>query len=555
MPFQSTSSSRLSILFYSLWFAAALIQACYSELWHDEALYWMYSERLDWGFFYQPPMSALWIAIGGVFFDGELGVRLMSVVCGVLAIWFIERMLRPKNQKLFYAMVASVGVFHMVGILAVPDAPLFFFATTFVFFIKKYLEKDSLFLGLMIGINVALLFYSKYHGVLIVGFALLANLSLFKRGSLYLAIIACVSCFLPHIFWQVDHGYPSIIYHLFDRSNAAWNIGLTFNYLGGQLILPGPLIGFILIPAALFYRPQTQFERTLKVCLIGIWSFFFILSLRGRVEANWTMTAFIPLLYLSYRFLEQKPLWNRWVWRLLPFSILIGVVARVYSCVDFLPENWVKTPEWHESQEWADQLSSIAGDRPLVFIDTYQKTSKYIFYSGNEAYNLTSPRGARGDWDMWEIEDEIQGRDVLMLVGAPDSAAIEISTEHGNYNSIPLRDFHSYSRYRIESGFSELVVDGGESVMVDLQVTSPVAFAESKHQATPMIGYLWLDHGKPVIEGFTNLTVRGVVNGGVYQPDIPSPTVPGIYELFFGVKVGNQIPMFNNARPIQVEVR
>jgi hypothetical protein len=555
MPSRFFSPSRLSIIFYSLWFAVTLLQACFTELWHDEALYWMYSERLDWGFFYQPPMSALWIAIGDFFFDGELAVRLVPVVAGVLGIWFIEQIVRPKNQKLFYAIIASLGVFHVAGILAVPDAPLFFFATTFIFLLKKYLEKDSWLLGLLIGVNVALLLYSKYHGVLIVGFALLANLSLFKRGSLYLALITFVACFAPHALWQVDNGYPSIIYHLFDRSNAAWSIGLTFNYLGSQLILPGPLLGFVLIPAALIYKPGNQFERTLKVCMIGIWFFFFILSLRGRVEANWTMTAFIPLLALAYQFLEQRAQWRRWVWRLLPYSLVIAVFARIYCCVDFLPEGWIKTPEWHKTDEWTGAMAKFAGDKPLVFLDSYQKTAKYIYYTGKPAYNVTTPKGARGDWYQWELEDQLRGKDVIMLFGVGHSNDAQLKTTQGNYLALPLKDFHSYSRYRVKSNIQEVEVQPSSTLSFELELTSPEAFLESKYQAPPMVGYLWLDRGVPVLEGFTNIVVEDAVNQGVKAVNIPAPSTSGDYELFFGVKVGNQIPMFNNARPIKVGVR
>jgi hypothetical protein len=43
------------VLFYSAWLLINLIQAGSTELFDDEAYYWIYSRYPDWGYFDHPP--------------------------------------------------------------------------------------------------------------------------------------------------------------------------------------------------------------------------------------------------------------------------------------------------------------------------------------------------------------------------------------------------------------------------------------------------------------------------------------------------------------------
>ena len=57
-----------------LWWMINLIQAGFTELADDEAYYHMFAQRLDWGYFDHPPVTALLVYLGG-FLGGEFGVR------------------------------------------------------------------------------------------------------------------------------------------------------------------------------------------------------------------------------------------------------------------------------------------------------------------------------------------------------------------------------------------------------------------------------------------------------------------------------------------------
>ncbi|MBQ8423556.1 MAG: hypothetical protein IJY36_04795 [Coprobacter sp.] len=66
MAYLSSTNKADKWVAYSLlvWWVLNLLQAAFTELAHDEAYYFIYAEKLDWGYFDHPPMTALLIALG-----------------------------------------------------------------------------------------------------------------------------------------------------------------------------------------------------------------------------------------------------------------------------------------------------------------------------------------------------------------------------------------------------------------------------------------------------------------------------------------------------------
>ena len=65
----------LVMLWLGIWWCANLLEAGFTELANDEAYYHLFAERLAWGYFDHPPMTALLVWLGEHLFGGELGVR------------------------------------------------------------------------------------------------------------------------------------------------------------------------------------------------------------------------------------------------------------------------------------------------------------------------------------------------------------------------------------------------------------------------------------------------------------------------------------------------
>ena len=330
------------LIFYSAWLLLGLIQSGLTELQDDEAYYWVYSKFLSWGYFDHPPMIAVLIKLGYAIFPNELGVRLFPLLLSILSLMLIEKLTTKKNPILFYIIALSIAVIQITGFIAVPDIPLIFFTALFFYCYKKFAARQSFLNTTLLGIAIALLFYSKYHAVLIVLFTLLSNIKLFKKYQTYIAGILALILFAPHLWWQYQHDWISFRYHLFESNVNTYKSSFTVEYILGQLLLPGPIAGFILLPAAFLYKPQNATEKALRYTMVGIYVFFLLSSFRGRVEANWTSPVIVSLIVLSHQFIIEKIRWQKILYRLLPFTMLLVLLARIIMIVDIVPVNEIK---------------------------------------------------------------------------------------------------------------------------------------------------------------------------------------------------------------------
>ena len=296
MSFSKILQRNQKAIFYLLWFVVNLIQAGMTGLFDDEAYYWMYSKFPAWGYFDHPPMIGILIKAGYNLFGNELGLRFFIVLISTATLWAIDSLLEQRNDRLFYALALSMGLLQIGGIIAVPDLPLMFFVALFFLAYKKFTQSASIWNTVLLGLIVALMFYSKYHGVLIVFFTLLSNLKLFTRWQTYLAGLMA-SCFFHRIFT----GSTSIIIHpfntiLFERNAIDYRASFTIEYIIGQVLLAGPLIGWLLLWAAGKHKPASLTEKALRWNFFGIYGLFLLSTLKGQAEANWTVPAFVSLI-------------------------------------------------------------------------------------------------------------------------------------------------------------------------------------------------------------------------------------------------------------------
>ena len=70
------------------------------------------------------------------------------------------------------------------------------------------------------GIAMALMAYSKYHGALVVLFALAANPRQLLRPALYSSGAVALLLLVPHLVWQYEHDWASFAYHLSGRNSV-----------------------------------------------------------------------------------------------------------------------------------------------------------------------------------------------------------------------------------------------------------------------------------------------------------------------------------------------
>jgi Dolichyl-phosphate-mannose-protein mannosyltransferase len=441
------------LIFFGSWFLLNLFQARMTGLFEDEAYYWVYSKFPAWGYFDHPPMIALFIRAGFFLFKNELGVRLMVVIAGTLVLMVLEAMLPRKNDSLFYAIVCSMAALQLGGFMSLPDIPMMLFTAIYFLIYRQFLKQANYGNTILMGLIIALMLYSKYQTVLIILFTFASNPRLLLKPQTYLFICIAVLFFLPHILWQIQHGFISVQYQLVERhTGSPYRLNYTLEYLSGQLLFAGPLAGPLLLWAGFAYRPKDLFEKSLKYTLIGIYGFFLVMTQQGRVEANWTAPAFVPLIILSYLYLQSKASASRWIFRLAPVTLICVLVLRVYLALNVQPLGWLAKDEVHGNRQWSRIIQKKAKGLPVFFIDSYQKASVYWFYTGQPSFSLNTPEYHRNNYNIWPVEDSFQNK-AAYGVGAYDSLVFNdsIVTPKGLMGGKVIPHYLSFSKMTIDS--------------------------------------------------------------------------------------------------------
>jgi hypothetical protein len=407
------------VLFLTAWGILNLIQARFTTLNNDEAYYWMYSKHLAWGYFDHPPMIALMIRIGYYFIHNELGVRIIIVLSQLLAlfvIWLLTDKAQQKKKEnilLFFMIAVMLPVCNIYGFISTPDAPLILFSAIFLLAYKRFLADETWQNSIFLAISMVCLMYSKYHGGLLIILVILSNPALLKNIKFYLAAFLSILLFLPHLFWQYSNDFPSIKYHLIERVSS-FNPYHVPDYLASQFFFHNPFVLVVLVWIMIKVRPRNLFDKAQYYIIAGFFVFFFVSSFRYRVEPQWTALISIPVIIILFNNVEYKS----WIRGYLKWAAIIlfplFLFARVACMVDFLPVSFFKN-EFHKKKQWAIDISKLAGDRPVVFTNSYQRPSVYTFYTGKFAHTLDNLNYRKTQFDLWDFEERVHGKEILYV--------------------------------------------------------------------------------------------------------------------------------------------
>lgn len=475
---KSFQSKKIIWYFLLGWTVLNIIQSATLELHADEAYYWLYSRFLDWGYFDHPPMVALFIRFGDSIMHNELGLRLLTITVSTWSLWILWIISRDygANAKLFAIVIAGMFMCNMYGFTTTPDAPLFFFAVVFYYFYRKYLEKDSWTLALILGLTVACLLYSKYHAILLIGFTILANIKILKRPSFWFIAILAGVLFIPHILWQVNHNFPSLNYHLSERSADVYHPEFTYLYPLGQLLMAGPLIGWYLFYRGFTARVTDAFTRCLMVNSIGTPLFFLVSSFRGEVQPQWTYIAFAPLILLIVISFAQKPVLPKWFYPMAYANVAAILFIRI-SLIAGVPLGRLQSQFGFKN--WAHTIHQKAGGSYVIFNEGFQNPSKYDYYNNTLkgfAYDSRVYRATQ--FDIWPIEDSLQLQRIYYVLTAPQPGVTTdtIKVSAGTWYAGWVNDVRTYQKVRIDNGDYKMSIPAGQQKVFDLVIRNPYPY-------------------------------------------------------------------------------
>lgn len=474
--YRSLRPDALVVLWLGMWWLVNLLQAGATELAHDEAYYWLYGERLAWGYFDHPPMTALLVWLGGFFSGGELGVRLFFTLLQPLYLFLLWRIVRPadadrRDAALYCMLAAATLMLQLYGFLAVPDGPLMMTAALFLWFFKRFSENRPL-SWLWMGAAMAAMAYSKYHGALVVLFAFAANPRLLLRPQLYLSGAVAALLLVPHLVWQYDHGWASFAYHLSDRNDAfRWN-GVT-EYVLNLLVVFNPLFVPLYVKAWRSVRPGDAVTRALKLLPPAFILFFLVSTFRGRVQPQWLIVSVFGLLYVLFAYARRHPRTRRYVMR--AGAVTLGLVVLVRLEMVFNPLG-LRFEIFDNRASFAGIAREAAG-RPVVFSGRYAPAAGYKFYTGGEAYCQPNIWYRTHQWQFRDDDARFAGREVLVECASDAAPGKEVRTLHlkngGQFSYFVDPEFRPVRAVEIAAEGVPERVSPGDTLHVTLRLANP----------------------------------------------------------------------------------
>ena len=495
----------LVAVWLGVWWLVNLVQAGCSELANDEAYYHMFAEHLAWGYFDHPPVTALLVWLGERLFGGELGVRFFFTLLQPLYLWVLWRLIRPKDATrrdaaLYVVIAAATLMLQLYGFLAVPDGPLLFSAALFLWTFRRFADRRP-WAWLWMGLAMALMAYSKYHGALVVLFVLAANPRQLLRPTLYLSGAVALVLLVPHLLWQYHHDWASFAYHLSGR-NAVFRVSYVTDFLVNMLVVFNPFFVPLYIQAWRKTRPQTPVGRALKLLPVAFIVFFLLSALRGYVQPQWVIVASFGLVYVLFDYARRHPRTRRYVMRAGTVTLVLVLAVRAEMLFNPLGLRF----EVFDNAAHYGAIAEVADGRPVVFRGGYAVAAKYGFYTGGEAYCQPNINYRTHQWQFRDDDTRFIGREVL--IECPASAAD--STLDVRSVTLPTgkrfswfvdRSFHPVRQVDIAfTGLSGRTAPGEELHLV-LHIKNPYPYEIRVGEGDTRLALLW-KHGRFRVDAF-----------------------------------------------------
>ena len=283
------------------------------DLFGDEAQYWLWSQKLDFGYFSKPPLLSwiIWLVctiFGSSFFVLKMIPVFLYCLTSVV-IFFISKKLLNNFELAFWT---SITFFLMPGVsvssfLVSTDILLILFWSLSLLQLLNIRENPSNLNFILLGIFVGLAFLAKYAAIY---FIICMFFLFFEKemkqiflkhyvGLLYFSLTAFMVV-APNILWNIDNGWITLkhISQNADLSRASFNIFESLKFVGSQIIMVGPLI-------VLFFvynyknRLNNSFDfRFLAIFSLPIFLIVFVESLLVRANANWAAVALVGFLIM-----------------------------------------------------------------------------------------------------------------------------------------------------------------------------------------------------------------------------------------------------------------
>ncbi len=465
------------------------------ELSPDEAYYWEWSRRLDWGYYSKPPMVA-WIMALSTWLMGNsaFAVRLPAAILstfGLLGCYLAGRAMFSARTGFYAALLAAASPGACVAALIMTiDAPLLFFWSFSLFCVWQAVQAEMTcrngltvscwwtLTGVMVGAGFLTkqTMFAFWPAVLMFVIAGNDTRRLLKSCWIWVSIAISTALLAPVVWWNMHHGWITIRHtvHHFEQidRNIFDSLRTLTEFMGSQLGVISPITCFLSfvvgIGAVACFRDfilrsraddagSLQFKRAAALLVFSgtvLLLLVTLLSLKQRVNANWPAPFYIaPMILVAawYGGHVSIPGIDRLRKLVMPGVVIGAVMAMLlYLLPIVIPatglqgssvDPLVRLRGWRMLATQVDMVKNSLPmpEKTFVIARRRQTVSELAFYlPGNPVvYRWEGHRGrVTSQYELWPGPDDKAGWDALIVMDAEKALPDDLPSYFREFKSL-----------------------------------------------------------------------------------------------------------------------
>lgn len=435
-----------------------------TDLFVDEAQYWLWGQHLDFGYYSKPPLigwllravtelagssAPFWVRMPGALLHGATALTLGALAARIagrsVAIW----------SATLYVTLPFVALGSVLISTDTVMAPFYALALLFLHRAGQGRRAGD---ALAAGICAGLAFMAKYAAIyLIPGLALAALVApAWRIGWRNLVIVALAFGLVvaPNVIWNLTHGLTTVS-HTMDnvgwvRTGAALNPGSMAEFFGSQFAVFGPVtMAALLIGYARWRDPAKRGLAMLSVPpLVAVT----IEALLDRAYANWAVAA-----YFAGTVLAAMVLRGAWRWIALAVNGVIALSIPVLTVLTPWPEKdgAPLLKRWLGQTELSRSILTLARQTGAPVYAGNRAILADLFYTGRDAGVVVyapDPKGRAQSYyeQMWPLPADYAGELLVISDHAPDCGAGSVAPA-GTLNTTGTWAGKRYAPYLVEA--------------------------------------------------------------------------------------------------------
>ena len=347
-----------------LWLAGQPI-----DLYPDEAQYWIWAQKFQFGYYSKPPMIAwlIW-ATTHLFGETDLAVKVSAPLLYVPTSLFVHAI----AKRLYDARIAAWSTIAFITLPAVSlsalivstDVPLLLCWAAATYGFVRAREEGGGRWWLLVGIAGGLGLLSKYAmGFWLgsaLGFLLLVPDERRHVKPFLLSVLLALAVYAPNFIWNATNGFVSYL-HTKDNANVR-DYGLHpqafAEFAGAQFGVFGPIfLATLILIAATAKRVAADRRALMLMCFaLPTLTIMLVESILSRAQPNWSAPTYLTATILVVAYLTQKGRDGFVQW---------SVVLHVVLCVALLGARDIASAVGHPLPGKLDPLHRVRGWRTL----------------------------------------------------------------------------------------------------------------------------------------------------------------------------------------------